>query len=112
MTYVVHLARALHNLNREVPRMFFKLILENGHVGAGNSLETVRYFRAENPVDMFTIASRMPRVKGKINGGGVKLIERVSREEYERGILENRYDPYLGTRKRKSSHRRKKLLYH
>jgi hypothetical protein len=92
--------------------MFFKLILENGHVGAGNSLETVRYFRAENPVDMFTIASRIPRVKGKVSGGGVKLVERISREEYERGIQENRHNPYLRTRKKKSSRKRKKVLYH
>ena len=92
--------------------MFFKLVLEKGHVGAGNGLDTVRYFRAQDPVEMFTIASRLPRVKGKANGTGVKLIEKISREEYERGIRDSFRNPYLGTRKKGSTRRRKKALYH
>jgi len=92
--------------------MFFKLVLENGHVGAGNGLETVRYFRAENPVEMFSIASRIPRVKGKFNGTGVKLVERISREEYERGIKDNQDNPYLRTRKRRSGRKNRKSPIH
>ncbi len=54
--------------------MYFKMILECGHAGAGRSLETVRYFRGESPVDMFSIAARVPRAKGKDRGTGVKLV--------------------------------------
>jgi hypothetical protein len=91
--------------------MFFKLVLENGHVGAGSSLETVRYFTAQNPVEMFTIASRIPRVKGKGNSTGVKLVERISREEFEKGIQNTLDNSYLKTRK-KTTPKRKKALFH
>ena len=93
--------------------MYFKLILENGHVGAGKSLETVRYFRGENPVDMFNMAARIPRAKGKNRGTGVKLVESVSREEYINGIQQAADNQYLRTRKKKKYNKRKKeVLFH
>jgi hypothetical protein len=85
--------------------MYYKLILEGGHMGAGSSMEMVRYFRAENPVDLYSMAARMPRVKGKTHGTGVKLIEKISRKEYETGRKVTRGSEYLGTRR---SSRRKK----
>ena len=93
--------------------MYFKLILENGHVGAGKSLETVRYFRGENPVDMFNFAARVPRTKGKDRGTGVKLVQSVSRDEYLKGVQQVSNDNYLNTRKKKKNSRRKKeTLFH
>ena len=93
--------------------MYFRMILENGHVGAGKSLETVRYFRGENPVDMFNIAARIPRAKGKDRGTGVKLVESVSREEYIKGIKQAGNNSYLSTRKKKKYNKRKKeVLFH
>lgn len=93
--------------------MYYKLILENGHVGAGKSHETVRYFRGESPVDMFNIASRIPRVKGKYSGTGVKLVQSVSRDEYLKGIQAAAADPYLKThRKKKHAKRKKEALFH
>ena len=93
--------------------MYFKLILENGHVGAGKSLEMVRYFRGENPVDMFNFAARIPRVKGKICGTGVKMVQSVSRDEYLKGIQQTSGDRYLSTRKKKKHTKRKKeVLFH
>ena len=93
--------------------MYYKLILENGHVGSGKSLETVRYFRGENPVDMFGIASNIPRVKGKKWGTGVKLVQSVSRDEYIQGIKSAACDPYLKTRKKKKYNKKKKeVLFH
>ena len=87
--------------------MYFKMILESGHVGAGNSLETVRYFRADNPVEMFSLAARIPRTKGKARGTGVKLIQPVSREEYLAGSRQEASDPYLNRRKNRKGSRRK-----
>jgi hypothetical protein len=94
--------------------MYYKLILESGHIGAGKCLETVRYFRGENPVDMFGMAARIPRVKGKNRGTGVKLVQPVSRDEYLMGIQSSADDSYLKTRKKKkkSNKRKKELLFH
>jgi len=93
--------------------MYFKLVLESGHVGAGKSLETVRYFRGENPVDMFNVAARVPRVKGKNSGTGVKMVQSVSRDEYLKGIKQTSGDRYLSTRKKKKNTKRKKeILFH
>ena len=93
--------------------MYFKLVLESGHVGAGKSLETVRYFRGENPVDMFNVAARVPRVKGKNSGTGVKMVQSVSRDEYLKGIKQTSGDRYLSTRKKKKNTKRKKeVLFH
>jgi hypothetical protein len=98
----------------EETTMYFKLILEGGHVGAGKALDTVRYFRAENTVDAFELANRVPRVKGKTLGTGVKLIQQVSREEYREGVKRSTSDPYLSTRRknRRSRKRRKDILFH
>ena len=97
--------------------MYFKLILENGHVGAGKSLETVRYFRGENPVDMFSLAAGVPRVKGKNSGTGVKMVQSVSREEYIKGVQQAAGDRYLSTRvnarvKKKIAKRKKEVYFH
>ena len=93
--------------------MYYKMILENGHVGAGKSLETVRYFRGDNPVDMFNIAARVPRVKGKDRCTGVKLVQPVSREEYIKGVQKAERDRYLSTRvKNKVAKRKKEVYFH
>ena len=117
MKYVSFLARPLQYILQillEETKMFFKLILEGGHVGAGKSLDTVRYFRAESTVDAFELANRVPRVKGKTAGTGVKLIQQVSHDEYREGIRSSSKDPYLNTRRknRGSKKRRKDILFH
>ena len=93
--------------------MYYKLILESGHVGAGKSLETVRYFRGESLIDMFNFAARIPRVKGKNRGTGVKMVQSVSRNEYLNGIQQATGDRYLSTRKKKKYKKLKKeILFH
>jgi len=93
--------------------LYFKLILENGHVGSGKSLERVRYFRGENPVDVFNTAARLPRVKGKDRGTGVKIVQAVSKEEYIKGVRQCAGDRYHVKRKRKKhSKRNKEVLFH
>jgi len=93
--------------------MYFKLILENGHIGSGKSLEVVRYFRGENPVDVFNAAARLPRIKGKDRGTGVKMVQAVSKEEYIKGVRQDAGDRYLATRKKKKhSRKNKEVLFH
>lgn len=65
--------------------MYFKVIMERGHMGAGKSCEIVRYFRAKNLETLFDVLKNYPGVKSKNLGGAVTIINPVSREEYERG---------------------------
>jgi hypothetical protein len=89
------------------------MVIDNGHVGAGKSLETVRYFRGDSSVDMFSIAARIPRSKGKDRGTGVKLVQTVSRDEYLKGIKREVSDPFLNKKKKqKRSKRKKEVLFH
>ncbi len=92
--------------------MYFKMVLENGHVGSGKSLETVRYFKGKSMVDMFSGATRIPRIKGKDTGTGVKLVQTITREEYIRGIQQVASDRYLSKRKKKGSRKRKDIIFH
>jgi len=54
--------------------MFFKLILEGGHLGAGKSYDIVRYLKGRDIVSVLTWAFHIPRAKKKETGKGVKLI--------------------------------------
>lgn len=89
--------------------MYFRLILSGGHMGAGKDLEMVRYFRSENAVDLFSMAARAPRVKGKSSVKGVKLVQAVTREEYERGVKQASENPYLKIRRPRSEAKSRKM---
>jgi len=88
--------------------MYYRLVMENGHMGAGKSIDTVRYFMAQNPVDLFSAAARIPRAKGKGNASGVKLIEQITRDQYEQGVAMTRSNPYLARRRKSKKGRKKK----
>ncbi len=82
--------------------MFFKLILESGHVGAGKSYEMARYLEGRDIFSVLFSASHFPRVKKKRHGKGIKLIQEITRREYLQGRMREREDPYLNTHRRKS----------
>ena len=75
--------------------MFFKLILEGGHLGAGKSYDIVRYFRGKDIVSVLTWAFHIPRAKKKESGKGIKMIKEISKKEYILGKMKERRDPYL-----------------
>jgi len=75
--------------------MFYKLVMEGGHVGAGKSYEMVRYLEGESMLSVITRAVHTPRLKRKEFAGGIKLIEEISFAEYRRGKRRERRDPYL-----------------
>ena len=81
--------------------MFFKLILEGGHVGAGKSYEVVRYLEGRDIISVLFSASHFPRVKKKRSRKGIKLIQEITRGEYLQGRRREREDPYLNTHRRK-----------
>jgi hypothetical protein len=75
--------------------MYFKLVMEGGHAGAGKSYDMVRYFEGD---DIFCVLARSlhtPRLKKKAFGGGIKLIKEISRREYTHGKGRERRNPYL-----------------
>jgi hypothetical protein len=82
--------------------MFFKLILESGHVGAGKSYEMVRYLQGRDIFSVLFSASHFPRVKKKRYQKGIKLIQEITKREYIQGRVREREDPYLNTHRRKA----------
>ncbi len=75
--------------------MFFKLILEGGHLGAGKSYDIVRYFKGRDILSVLSWAFHIPRAKKKESGKGIKLIKEISEEEYLLGKKREKKDPYL-----------------
>ncbi len=66
--------------------MFYKIIVECGHMGAGNSFDRVLFIKGENPLIVLQRARTMPQVKRKETSLAVKLIKEISKEEYVNGI--------------------------
>ncbi len=73
--------------------MFFKLVMEGGHVGAGKSYEMVRYFEGDDIFCTFVKALHTPRLKKREFAGGIKFIKEVSGREYVKGKRRERRDP-------------------
>jgi len=66
--------------------MYYKLIMEMGHLGAGKSLERVRYCEGEDILSVFDRAHRFPQVKRKERRRGIVFIQQISRSEYLKGL--------------------------
>lgn len=79
--------------------MYFKVVLEGGHAGAGRSYEMVRYFEAENAIVLLKYLETYPALKHKGTFRGISLIKPVSREEYEEYRERESFDPYSKRRK-------------
>ncbi len=75
--------------------MFFKLILEGGHLGAGKSYDIVKYLKGRDIVSVLSWAFNIPRAKKKDSGKGIKLIKEISEKEYLVGKKREKTDPYL-----------------
>ena len=75
--------------------MYFKLVMEGGHVGAGKNYEMVRYFEGDDIFSVLAKTFHTPRLKKKEFGAGIKLIKEISSREYLAGKGRERRDPYL-----------------
>jgi hypothetical protein len=80
--------------------MFFKLILEAGHVGAGKSYDMVRYFKGKDILSVMESALKTPRVKKKEGGRSIKLIAPITESEYVSGKRTEQINPYLSHTRR------------
>ena len=65
--------------------MYFKVLMEMGHVGSGKSFEITRFFEADNAVSLLSLLKSYPALKSKHNGAAIKLIEPASKEDFEKG---------------------------
>lgn len=74
--------------------MYFKLVMEAGHVGAGKSCDMVRYFEGDDIFGVFAKSRHIPRLKKKESGIGIKLIKEISRREYIYGKGREGRDPF------------------
>jgi len=77
--------------------MFYKIVIECGHVGAGKGFDVVRYFQGENLPDVMTVVRKMPRVKAKRTSKAIKLIKSITEKEYRAGLNIQDTNPYLAT---------------
>ncbi|MBN1254193.1 MAG: hypothetical protein JXA50_02865 [Deltaproteobacteria bacterium] len=75
--------------------MYYKLVMEGGHVGAGKSYDMVRYFQGDDIFCVLGNSVHTPRLKKKGCGRGVKFIKEISWREYMRGKRQEKRDPYL-----------------
>ena len=75
--------------------MYYRVLMEGGHMGAGRSYDMTRYFNVENMLSIFDILSSFPRLKTKGVGKSVKMIEPISEEEFKRGKIREESDHYL-----------------
>jgi len=66
--------------------MFYKVITECGHLGAGNSFEKAWFIKGADALEVMQKAKRLPRVKRKETSLAIKLIKKISREEYISGM--------------------------
>ncbi len=78
--------------------MYYKLILDGGHVGAGKSHTFVRYFKGRDMVTVMRNALKMPRLKRRGTLDAIKEITQISRQEYLEGIKREKMDRYLAVR--------------
>lgn len=75
--------------------MYYKVLMEGGHMGAGKSYDMTRYFKADGLVSVLDILKKMPRLKAKGFSRAVKEIAAVSREEFFEGKKREDRDNYL-----------------
>lgn len=74
---------------------YFEVILENGHMGAGNSYEAKRYFKGRDMLSVIEKVRRLPRIKKRHTIEAVKEIRPITRREYIQGNLERLRNPHL-----------------
>ena len=75
--------------------MYYKVLMEGGHMGAGRSYDMCRYFNVSHIGVIFNLLGKMPRLKSKGVSRSVKLIEAISQDEYKQGRISEKINPYL-----------------
>lgn len=74
--------------------MYFKVVMEMGHVGTRKACEISRFFEAEDAMKLLSLLENYPGLKSKKLGTAIKLIQPISRETFEEGKDAQSKDPY------------------
>ena len=74
---------------------YFEVVLENGHMGAGNSYEAKRYIAGKDILSVISKVRSLPRIKKRHTMEAVKSIRPITKEEYVKGMAEALKNPYL-----------------
>lgn len=74
---------------------YFEVVLENGHMGAGNSYDAKRYFKGKDMLSVISKVRRLPRIKKRHTLEAVKSVRPISKREYIRGKLDELQKPHL-----------------
>ena len=74
---------------------YFEVILENGHIGAGNSYAAKRYFKGSDMISVISKIRCIPRIKKRHTIEAVKSIRPITKEEYVKGMAEALKNPHL-----------------
>jgi len=74
---------------------YFEVILEKGHLGAGNGYEVKRYFIAKDAVSLISKIKRLPRLKKRDTIKSIKFMRLITRDEYIKGRISEYFDPYM-----------------
>ena len=69
--------------------MYYKVLMEQGHMGAGTGRDLFCYVEAENVEGLFDKFKTRPGLKAKVSGRAVSMVKPISRQEFELGkVLE------------------------
>lgn len=74
---------------------YFKVILENGHMGAGKSYEVKRYIKGRDTLSAISKSRDLPGVKKRNTVDAIKAVTAITKGEYILGRLKEYEDPYL-----------------
>ena len=92
---------------------FYKVTVERGHMGMGNSLETVFYFKAQNAYHAMCLAKNMPSVKHSKTP--LKTVEITAEEYYEgrqsSGYHTDKQEIFMGKNNTYNSKKRRNLKF-
>lgn len=74
---------------------YFEVILEHGHIGAGNGFEVKRYFKGRDMISVISKTRCLPRIKKRNTIEAVKFVRIISKEEYLKGRIGELKIPFL-----------------
>lgn len=74
---------------------YFEVVLENGHIGAGNSYAAKRYFKGKDMLSVMSKIKSLPRIKKRHTIEAVKSIRPVTKKEYVQGKVKELRNPHL-----------------
>ena len=75
--------------------MYYKVLVEGGHLGAGKSYDVARYIKAQDFNILCDALNNMPRIKGKGALKGVREIVLITEEEFRIGKRKESEEAYL-----------------